>query len=329
MTPAPGTHGMLAFIAAAIDWCRQSGSDAVMVLIEEGPLAAACEEPAVFPWLAEHNGEFPLIIASNVPAILERAAALQLPRIRVENPELTVHDRLTQAILDGVADELLRPGANVVCVYSSFDFELLDTISSIQLTEHLGRLTARDLQKLETKVPLDTLKVVVDLAVEIGREGREGKPVGTLLVVGDHRKVLAHSRLAGFDPMKGYLRRERNLLDPRVREGIKEIAQLDGAFVISAEGIVESCCRIIDTDPVELTLTTGLGSRHYAGAAISKNTEAIAVVVSESSGTVRIFQNGEVVLRIEPLRRAMTWKDTQRKQPPADPLAPKPTRKTK
>jgi hypothetical protein len=56
-------------------------------------------------------------------------------------------------------------------------------------------------------------------------------------------------------------------------------------------------------------MTTGLGSRHFAGAAISKNTKAIAVVVSQSSGTVRIFQNGEVVLRIEPMQRAMKWKD--------------------
>jgi DNA integrity scanning protein DisA with diadenylate cyclase activity len=209
-------------------------------------------------------------------------------------------------------------------VYSSFDLDQFDSISSIKLTEHLGRLTARDLQRLETKVPLDTLKVVVELAVEIGREGREGKPVGTMMIVGDHRRVLAQSRLAGFDPMKGYVRRERNLLDPRVREGIKEIAQLDGAFIIAADGTVESCCRIIDTAPVELTMTTGLGTRHYVGAAISKNTEAIAVVVSESSGTVRIFQNGEVVLRIEPLRRAMKWKDVQRKPATSETASGKP-----
>ncbi len=64
-------------------------------------------------------------------------------------------------------------------------------------------------------------------------------------------------------------------------------------------------------------MTTGLGSRHFAGAAISKNTKAISVVVSQSSGTVRIFQNGEVVLRIEPLERAMKWKnlDTESSTP--------------
>jgi DNA integrity scanning protein DisA with diadenylate cyclase activity len=127
-------------------------------------------------------------------------------------------------------------------------------------------------------------------------------------VVGDHRKVMEHSRPGGFDLVRGYKRKERNISDSRVREGIKEIAQLDGAFVIAADGTIEASCRLIDTDPVELTLTTGLGSRHFAAAAISKNTNALAVVVSESNGTVRLFQNGEVVLRIEPLRRAMKWK---------------------
>ena len=79
-------------------------------------------------------------------------------------------------------------------------------------------------------------------------------------------------------------------------------------FVVSADGTIEGCARIIDTSPVEITMTKGLGSRHFSGAAISKNTKAIAVVVSQSNGTVRIFQNGEVVLRIEPLQRAMKWK---------------------
>lgn len=196
----------------------------------------------------------------------------------------------------------------MVTVYSNYGPEEIDTISVFKLTERLGRLTARDLRKLETKVPLDTLKTVVDLAVAIGREGREGKAVGTMFVVGDHRKVLEESRPAGFDLVKGYARKDRNISDAKVREGIKEIAQLDGCFVIAADGTVEASARIVDTSPVELTMTKGLGTRHFAGAAISKNTKAIAVVVSQSNGTVRIFQNGEVVLRIEPLQRAMKFK---------------------
>ena len=149
-------------------------------------------------------------------------------------------------------------------------------------------------------MPLDTLKIVVELAVEIGREGREGKPVGTLFVVGDSRKVLACSRPAGFDPVKGYSRKERNLNDPRVREGIKEIAQMDGAIIVSVDGTVEATCRYLDCSAADVTLSKGLGARHWAAAAISRATNAVAVTVSQSNGTVRIFQNGETVLRIEP-----------------------------
>ena len=120
--------------------------------------------------------------------------------------------------------------------------------------------------------------------------------MGTLFVVGDSRKVLASSRPAGFDPVRGYSRKERNLDDPRVREGIKEIAQMDGAIIVSADGVVEAACRYLDCSAADVTLSKGLGARHWAAAAISRATNAVAVTVSQSNGTVRIFQNGEVVL---------------------------------
>jgi DNA integrity scanning protein DisA with diadenylate cyclase activity len=164
-------------------------------------------------------------------------------------------------------------------------------------------------------VPLETLKLVVDLAVEIGREGREGKPVGTLFVVGDARKVIQSSHSIGFDPVRGYSRSERRLNDPRVREGIKEIAQLDGAFVVGSDGTVEAAARYIDASAENVSVAKGLGARHWAAAAITRRTKSVAVAVSETSGTVRIFQNGEVVLRIEPFRRAMKWKDFEYEPP--------------
>ena len=101
-----------------------------------------------------------------------------------------------------------------------------------------------------------------------------------------------------------------------MREGIKEIAQLDGAFVVSSDGTVEAACQLIATAAANVTLSKGLGTRHWAAAAITKKTKAVAVTVSESSGTVRIFQNGEVMLRIEPFRRAMKWRDFEYDPPP-------------
>jgi len=189
----------------------------------------------------------------------------------------------------------------------------------IRLGEHLERLTAHDLRALETSVPFETLKAVVDVGIEIGREGREGKAVGTLIVVGDARNVITRTRQLGFDPFKGYRRKERNVRDFRVREAIKEIAQLDGAFVVARDGTVEAACRLIDAPMTGLTLPKGLGSRHWAAAAITEVTKARAVVVSQSNGTVRLFQNGEVILRIAPMRhaRAMKWQDADTEPTPS------------
>ena len=259
-----------------------------------------------------------IIVATDETDIYESAKSVGLQAVFLSVPDAPVYDKLTQALLGAVANEQLVPGAEVIAVYSGFEAKKVDSFSYIRLDEHLGKLTARDLRSLDTNVPLETLKVVVDLAVDIGREGREGKPVGTLFVVGDTRKVLANSQAIGFDPVKGYNRKERNLHDHRVREAMKEIAVLDGGFVVSSAGIMEAACRHINASTETVTLSKGLGTRHWAAAGITKATKAVAVTVSESSGTVRLFQNGEVLLRIEPFRRAMKWKDFEYDPPQAE-----------
>ena len=123
--------------------------------------------------------------------------------------------------------------------------------------------------------------------------------------------MLKQSHEQIHDPFKGYNKKERGLRLARVRESVKELAQIDGAFVVSADGHVEAAGRILDAPAEGLTLSKGLGARHWAAAAISKTTGAIAIAVSESTGTVRIFKDGVVVLRIEPIERAMKWSDQE------------------
>ncbi len=245
-----------------------------------------------------------------------------LPESVRDHPGLTVLDidpgptptqeRMSLALLEAVRTEKLPSGAHVVTLYNGIEIgtdrpEHIDTLSVIHLGEHLERLTAKDLRKLHTHVPLETLRAVVDLATQIGSEGREGQPVGALLVVGDTRKVMEMSHAINFNPFRGYAPSERDVRDPKVREQIKDLAQLDGAIIIRRDGVAEAACMVIDATAEGITLSKGLGSRHWAAAAISRRTRAVAIAVSQSSGTVRIFQNGEVVLRIEPLARPMVW----------------------
>jgi DNA integrity scanning protein DisA with diadenylate cyclase activity len=221
-------------------------------------------------------------------------------------------ERMSLALLEAVASEKLRPGAHVVALYNGIEaepdrVEQIDSLSIIHLGEHLERLSAQDLRRLDTQVPLETLRAVVDLATEIGREGREGKPVGTMFVVGDTPKVLSMARPLNFNPFRGYSRAERDIRDRKVREQIKDIAQLEGAIIIGRDGVAVAACMYIDAPAEGITLSKGLGTRHWTAAAVSRKTKAIAVVVSQSSGAVRIFQGGEVVLHIEPLSRPMIW----------------------
>ena len=257
-----------------------------------------------------------LVVASDKLDVKRAADEDEIDVVFLLNEPETRQKQLSQALLEAIADGLLRPGDKIVALYALFEKDSVDSISLINLSEHLAKLTARDLRRLETQVPLETLRTVVDLAVEIGREGREGKPVGALFVVGNHRKVMGLSHEQVHDPFRGYSRKDRLIRSPRVRESMKELAQIDGAFVISSDGVVQAAGRILDAPAEGLTLSKGLGARHWAAAAISKVTDAIAIAVSESTGTVRIFQNGVVVLRIEPMDRAMKWYDVETEPPP-------------
>src|SRR5260370_23454291 len=174
--------------------------------------------------------------------------------------------QLSQALLEAIADELLQTGDTVVALYPGFEMHDIDTCSVISLGEHLSRLTSRDLQRLKTQVPLETLRTVVDLATEIGREVREGKPVGTLVVVGNHRKVLKMSHEQVHDPFRGYAAKERQIRDPRVRESVKEISQLDGAFIISADGIVQSAGPPLRRPAPRIPPPNAPGARRFAPA---------------------------------------------------------------
>jgi diadenylate cyclase len=263
-----------------------------------------------------HLEKIKIVVASSEDDV-QKAAKLAGLHVVALQPEVETRQmQLSQTLLEAIADDLLQTGDRVIALYASFERDTIDTLSIVDLGDHLEKLTARDLQRLETQVPLPTLRSVVDLAVEIGREGREGKAVGTLFVVGDNRKTIKLSHEGVHDPFRGYPQRERELRDPRVRESIKELAQLDGAFIISSEGVAVSAGRILDAPAQGLTLSKGLGSRHWAAAAISKVTRAGAITVSESTGTVRIFVGGKVVLRIEPLDRAMKWHDVDTEPPP-------------
>ncbi len=150
-----------------------------------------------------------------------------------------------------------------------------------------------------TEYDPEVLESLIGLSVEIAREGREGRRVGTLFTLGDEDAVLSRSRPLILDPLLGHPESSRHITNLNLRGTIKELAQLDGAFVVSQRGVVLSACRYLDAVATQLDVPLGLGSRHIAAANMSAVTNAVGIVVSESS-VVRLFCHGHLVAEIIP-----------------------------
>ncbi len=150
-----------------------------------------------------------------------------------------------------------------------------------------------------TEYDPEILESLLQLAVEVAREGREGRRIGTIFMLGDEEAVLARSRSLILDPLAGHPESSRHIKNVNLRGTLKELSQLDGGFVVSQSGIVVSACRYLDAIGTPVDVPLGLGSRHLAAANMSAVTKAVGIVVSESS-VVRIFCHGHLVGEIIP-----------------------------
>jgi DNA integrity scanning protein DisA with diadenylate cyclase activity len=122
--------------------------------------------------------------------------------------------------------------------------------------------------------------------------------VGALFVLGDSQRVLAQSRGLVLNPFQGHPESQRNLLDPDLEETIKEFSALDGAFVVQGDGVVLTAgTQLVPTLP-HAGLPGGLGTRHAAAAGITASTQAMALCVSQSTGTVTVFKAGKLLADI-------------------------------
>lgn len=211
-------------------------------------------------------------------------------------------DRLHFILRAAVESALVKQDERILCVYSLSGRRLLDTIGVVWVERFHGPIMQQDLARISRSIPVELLLQIVNLAVEIAQEGREGSPVGTIFVVGDTDKVLEISKPMIFNPFRGYPEDERKITDPRVRESVKELSRIDGAFIIKSTGVVHAAGMYLFPDADKITPLKGLGARHAVASAISENTGAVAVTISESTGTVRIFSGGKAVKTIRTYR---------------------------
>ncbi len=227
----------------------------------------------------------------NIPVSQE---IIQLPKV-----DMTRMGQIKMTVVLALSTHLIEMGDKVVFVTGLPNMDLLDTILFLDTAKESEVLATQGLDDISESVKPEVLQAVLGIATELASRGREGKPIGTIFVLGDEQKVLQLSKQMIINPFKGYTNEERNLLNSNLKETLREFAALDGAFVISGDGLVLTAGRYLGAASDEATIPRGLGSRHIAAAGITALTDAIAVVISESTGDVRIFKNGKILMEIE------------------------------
>jgi diadenylate cyclase len=213
-------------------------------------------------------------------------------------PGLNRIKQIEVSILFGISEGFFRKGDRLVSVSGGSGVGFLDTLMVIDVETDFPSLLSGASSTALGDVKSHILERMLQIAISLASEGREGKAVGAIFVLGDYDHVIMNSQQMIINPFRGYNDDEKSILDPFLEETIKEFATIDGAFVITGDGVIMTAGVFLRTDKAA-ALLPGLGARHTAAAAITTITAAFSIVVSQSTGTVSVFRGGKLVLALE------------------------------
>ena len=141
-----------------------------------------------------------------------------------------------QAIIKLFENNLIKKGDLIVAILGLPKVSGgTDTISLIEVNNYSPILKFYQFINSIEKIEGLIINEILDIAMELAVEGREGKPVGTIFVIGDTEKVLKMSSQLILNPFEGH---KAIIFDKKVKGTIKELSTIDGAFIITEKGEV-------------------------------------------------------------------------------------------
>jgi len=244
-----------------------------------------------------------LVYAVTTDTLANQLAGKKYAAVVIPPYDYSRLEKIKVALVACQSDGLVRDGDMVLALAGGAGDRGLDALVRLRMgTENEERVQV-DALNLAPGFSTQVVEALIHTAMEIGAHGYEGHPVGTILVVGDATAVMEQSRQIILNPFQGISEADRNCLDPTIREAVKTFAVLDGAFVIREDGVVLSAGRYLQSVSKEAHVPLGLAARHTAAAAATLATKAVAITVSQTTGTVRVFKDGEIALELHQTAR--------------------------
>ncbi len=241
-----------------------------------------------------------LILVVKEETSLQEAKSSFKKVLQIPNIPLSRINQIKMAIIQALSQGIVQKGEKWVCLSGMPQSKSLDNLLILEFGKEFEVLYSTDLPNISEIVKPEVFETLLKLALEISMEGKEGrKPSGAIFVLGRHEEVLKYSHPMVINPFQGYPEEDRNILDYRLKGTIKEFSSIDGAFIIREDGVILAAGRHLDASGENIEIPLGLGSRHRAAAGITSLTDALAIVISEETGEIRIFHHGKIFMEID------------------------------
>ncbi len=135
-------------------------------------------------------------------------------------------------------------------------------------------------------VKSEVMRVILNISKSLAKEKQ-----GALFVIADRQKISGT-----FRHHYPQLQFTGNLLSNGMDAVVEKLATLDGAMIFTQDGILIAYgSRILKSETV-----IGFGTKHAAARGITLyDPTSTAVLVSEESGWIKVFQKGQIVLETD------------------------------
>ncbi len=141
-------------------------------------------------------------------------------------------------------------------------------------------------KKRDPDIRSEVMHVILNISKSLAKEKQ-----GALFVIADHVNIDGNYR-----PHYPQLQFTGNILSKGMDAVVEKLAILDGAMIFTPEGeLIAYGSRILKSETL-----LGFGTKHAAAKGITSfDNTATAVLVSEESGWIKVFQKGEIVLETD------------------------------
>lgn len=291
-----------ALAAAAAYLASEINADAMLALMEDGRAYNPTFQEIFDRFMIRnttnsHKKRIKFVIATSDQETYEKLSTrsqTKVIKLALQPPGRI--SKIQHAICSGVQKGVFWPGELIVCLTGDGFLGGIDTL-------FVHRVVGSESTFAEMIESDPVLCAVVEIAMELGRDGYHGQPIGTAFMVGDSKAVLRLSNQLMLNPFRGHP--PAIVTDRKDKEIIKKYAVFDGAFIVNDDGRVLAAGRYLSAN-AKVDIPRGLGTRHTAVAAMTAATNAKGVTVSGEDGAVRIFEHGELKAKINPKSKTLT-----------------------